>query len=138
MARETNPTKLLLIDKALRSNPTLKYLFRSTLKDTLHNDFGCVEITTDFTDVTGIVFECNTPKPARASKRTTDPEIEGAYCAYDKANILRGDRYSIVKPVKPNKSSSPLTDILLLVTILAGWVGWLYDRSPLTNFYLLL
>ena len=111
MPRETNPKQLLVINKAVRSHPNLKYLFLSTLKDSFHNDFGCTKITTDFTDATGLVYECNSPKPARASKRTSDPEIEGAYCAYDKTATLRGNRFSIVRPLNKVKLGTALTDI---------------------------
>ena len=52
MARETSPTTLLRIDKALRTHPTLKWLFRSTLKESLHNNFGCVKVAADFTGIT--------------------------------------------------------------------------------------
>jgi hypothetical protein len=112
MARETNPTKLLRIDQAVRTHPNLKYLFRSTLKDSLHNNFGCVEVTGDFTDVTGIAFQCNSPKPARASKRTSEPEIEGAFCSYTKTAELRSDKYSIVQPINRLRLGTTLTEVL--------------------------
>jgi hypothetical protein len=114
MARETNPTVLLQINNALRTHPNLKYVFKSTLKSSLHNDFGCLEVTADFTDPTGVVFEPNSPKPARASKRTADPEIEGAYCAFDKTKTLRGDRYTITQPVNKLSLSTALTNALYI------------------------
>lgn len=129
MARETSPTKLLRIDSALRTHPTLKWLFRSTLKDSLHNDFGCVEVAADFTDVTGIVFQANSPKPARASKRTSDPEIEGAYCAYTKTATLRSDKYSIQQPINRLRLGTTLTEILY-VNINGLKIAW---RSPKPN-----
>ncbi len=129
MARETSPTKLLMIINALRTHPNLKWLFRSTLKDSLHNDFGCVEVATDFTDVTGIVFQANSPQPARATKRTSDPEIEGAYCAYTKSAQLRSDKYSIKQPVNRLRLGTTLTDILYC-SVNGLKVAW---RSPKPN-----
>jgi hypothetical protein len=129
MARETNPTQLLRIDKALRTHPTVKWLFRSTLKDSLHNNFGAVAVAADFTDVTGLIFQANSPKPARASKRTTDPEIEGAYCAYDKTAELRSDKYSIKQPVNRLRMGTTLTDVLY-VSINGLKIAW---RSPKPN-----
>lgn len=129
MARETSPTKLLRIDNALRTHPNLKWLFRSTLKDSLHNNFGAIEVTADFTDVTGLVFQANSPKPARASKRTTDPEIEGAYCAYDKTANLRSDKYSIQQPINRLRLGTTLTDILYC-SVNGLKIAW---RSPKPN-----
>ncbi len=110
MPVETNPRKLLVINQALPSHPTLKYLFKGSLKDSLHTEFGVAEITTAFTDATGYVFEPNSPKPPRASKRTSDPEIEGAYCSYTKTSALRGDRYTIQRAVNKLKLATTLMD----------------------------
>lgn len=114
MARETNPTNLVVIVNALRTHPGLKYLFKSTLRNSFYNEFGVTAISGDFTDANGYVFEPNSPKPARASKRMATPEIEGAYCAYDKTAALRGDRFTIQPPVNVFKLGTTLTDALYI------------------------
>lgn len=72
----------------------LNYGFNSGLKDSLRSDFGQLEITTALPK--NFCFGANSPKPGRASKKTTTG-IVGSFCADEKRSALRKSGYSVTR-----------------------------------------
>ncbi|QCS50312.1 hypothetical protein FEK30_13265 [Picosynechococcus sp. PCC 11901] len=75
---------------------TLKYVFRSKLKDSLKTEFGQTDVSAQF-NVANAVLSPNRPKPARASKRFPTG-YEGSFCSTDKISALKLNGYTVTKP----------------------------------------
>lgn len=99
MPRNTNLSTLVYVTIPLGAQ-TLKYGFRSRLRDTLRNNFGQTVIA-DGVSIQGLVLGANSPKPSRASKREL-AGYEGSFCSSANIKALRDAGYRITRG-KPSK-----------------------------------
>ncbi|ACA99859.1 MULTISPECIES: hypothetical protein [Cyanophyceae] len=99
MARNRETATLVFVTMPLGGGE-LKYGFRSRLRDSLRDNFGQTVIANGVS-IQNLVIGANSPKPARASRRT-ETGYEGSYCSTNRIAALRADRYSITR-AKPSK-----------------------------------
>lgn len=99
MARNRDTATLVFVTMPLGAG-VLNYGFRSRLRDSLRDNFGQTVIT-DGVSIQNLVIGANSPKPARASKKTVNG-YDGSYCSSANIAALRADRYSITR-AKPSR-----------------------------------
>jgi hypothetical protein len=103
MARNTNAS--IPVTVTINGYTGLRYGFLSRIREALMDNLGQTKIYSTISDMTGIVFGANSPKPPRASKLFATG-YESSFCSSDKIASLKADGWQIKRA---KKARMPIT-----------------------------
>lgn len=130
MPRNYNDAALVFVPMG-----TLKYVFRSRLKDTLRNNLGQVLIEAALTDITGVIVGANAPKPPKATKKIPEFGTVSSFCDGTKGAELKRDGWKVRGSKYPQYSINLLEqakDSVTYVLTLNG-VKYAFNSTPISE-----
>lgn len=105
----------------------IKYGFWSGLKTSLRDNYGQTEIIAS-TKVEGLVIGANSPKPYRASTKSSSG-YESSWCSHDKVAALKKAGYQVLSPKVRSASVTKLSKTVY-VTINGIKYAWQMPLPP--------
>lgn len=127
MARNLRSRRLVSVTVSAALS-TLKYGFRSGLRDSEQSRFGQTQITTA-NDVLNLVIGANAPKPARAAKKMATG-WEGSYCSHTAIATLKVAGYRITAGKSTRKPRAATANSRVVYVKLNGIkYAWYYTAS---------
>lgn len=134
MPRNFGPATLCYVEMQYGGSPLL-YAFKTRVElASTRTALGHVLIdSATLTDVQNLVFGCNSPKPARASRITTGAAgSESSFCADANIAALRADGWRITPRKAGRKGTSTPRSFTAYVTINGVKYAWYFSRLPST------
>lgn len=117
MARNIGERELRYVSLDLAGITGIKYCFRSGLKESLKDNFGQTNVTSQV-NVDKLIFEANNIKPAKASVFTQGTGYEGSFCSTNKVKTLKADGAQVTRAkYRPQALSGRANSNLYYVTI---------------------
>lgn len=127
MARNLRSRRLVTVTVSAQL-PSLRYGFRSGLRDSERSRFGQTPVDNP-DNVTGLVVGANAPKPARAAKKIATG-WEGSYCSHSVIAALKTAGYKITsgKPTRKPRAANQ-TSRVVYVTVNGIKYAWYSPSS---------
>lgn len=130
MARNLRSRRLVTVTVS-QALPSLRYGFRSRLRDSERSRFG--QTVVDSTEnVTGLVIGANAPKPARAAKKAATG-WEGSYCSHSVIATLKTAGYRITagKATRKPRAANSISKVVY-VTVNGVKYAWYSPSSTVS------